>query len=90
MAAAYPDPDIDNAVDDDDEDDEGQLGRLVDIFPEVDPEFLDQKVKEFGNNEVGLARWIEGILDDEKAAADLPTRADYEKRQQVRVDFLKC
>ena len=70
-----------NAADIDEDKVERQLGHLVSVFPETDPEFLHRKVIEFADKEAEFAAWIDATL--EKGVDDLPTRKDYEKRLKV-------
>jgi hypothetical protein len=74
-----------NAADIDEDKVERQLGHLVSVFPETDPEFLHRKVIEFADKEAEFAAWIDATL--EKGVDDLPTRKDYEKRLKVIIIY---
>jgi len=58
-----------------------KLSHLVSVFPNTDPEFLNEKVLEFADKEEEMVRWIDETLENK--AAGLPTRKDYEKRVKV-------
>ena len=72
-------------VDIDEDQVEKQLGHLVIVFPETDPEYLHRKVLEFVGKDAEFARWIDETL--ESGVADLPTRKDYESRLKVRISI---
>lgn len=57
-----------------------QFDNLVDLFPDVCPEYLHAKAVELAGNEGAMIRWIDQTL--EATTKDLPTRKDYEKRKE--------
>ena len=58
-----------------------RLEHLIDLFPQADPEFLHQKVVEFGNDKDQMTVWITEIIEN-KGDKDFPSRKDYEARQK--------
>jgi len=59
-----------------------RLSTLVNMFPTVDPDFLQKKGQEFGfgeGSEERLNHWVEANID--KGYKQFPTRADYEKKK---------
>jgi hypothetical protein len=62
---------------------ETKVKHLVDLLPNIDPEFIEEKVLEFaGKDGAAFCTWIHTCL--EKGVEDLPSRKDYEKRLKVR------
>eukprot|EP00096_Caligus_rogercresseyi_P014292 TRINITY_DN6790_c0_g1_i1.p1 TRINITY_DN6790_c0_g1~~TRINITY_DN6790_c0_g1_i1.p1 ORF type:complete len:669 (+),score=176.12 TRINITY_DN6790_c0_g1_i1:41-2047(+) len=56
---------------------------LLNIFPQVDPRYLYERVEEFhGRPPQELQAWTSSVLEDKQLAASLPSLADYETRRQ--------
>ena len=61
---------------------------LISIFPQVDPEFLQAKIIEFGDNELQKNAWVQETLEN-NLVNKLPTRAQYENRQKRAEEMRK-
>ena len=61
---------------------------LISIFPQVDPEFLQAKIIEFGDNELQKNAWVQETLEN-NLVNNLPTRAQYENRQKRAEEMRK-
>ena len=60
-----------------------KLKLVTDLFPQTDPEFLQQKIAELIGDEALFQQWVQESVD--KKGEDFPSREAYEKRQEVRV-----
>ena len=61
---------------------------LISIFPQVDPEFLQAKIIEFGDNELQKNAWVQETLEN-NLVSTLPTRTQYENRQKRAEEMRK-
>jgi hypothetical protein len=89
MACKYGDSDLQTETELGHLDVETKVKHLVDLLPNIDPEFIEEKVLEFaGKDGAALGTWIHTCL--EKGVEDLPSRKDYEKRLKVRHSQNRC
>ncbi len=58
------------------------LNNLLDVFPNLCPEFLKQKSLEFANQKDVMERWINETI--ENFSSGLPTRKEYESRIKLQ------